>query len=112
MKYHSSIIVDDIETVVNDVIQECRNLRSQVTTAALQALTLMFLHLGRDMETKYLDDIAQLLLTKAGDTNRYDDKTEWSADYRHFEQQLIMSSFFLLIYCMISVILQKLMISP
>jgi len=68
------------------VLHECRNLRSQVTRAALQTMALIFVYLGREMERrvdpKHLDEIADLMLTKSADTNRFirkDAKTAFSA---------------------------------
>ena len=64
VEYHPDLILDDLKFVVAAVLHECRNLRSQVTRAAIQAFTLMFEHLGMEMEIKGLEDVAEMLFTK------------------------------------------------
>jgi hypothetical protein len=61
--------------VANAILRECRNLRSQVTRPALQTMALLFYYVGRDVEKKLdpkqLDEIADFMLTKTADTNRF-----------------------------------------
>ncbi|XP_059088939.1 TOG array regulator of axonemal microtubules protein 1-like [Tigriopus californicus] len=71
IKYHPNMIIDEINLVTHDVLNECKNLRSQVTRAGLQALALMFVYLGREMENKHLENITLMLFLKTGDTNRF-----------------------------------------
>ena len=71
IKYHAEFLVDQAEALVVDLMHECRNLRSQVARAAIQTVTLMFVHLGRGMEVKGIEHAVELLLTKSADTNRF-----------------------------------------
>ena len=71
-KYHPDIIIDDIKHVLGALLHECKNLRSQVTRAAIQTLVQMFIQLGRAMElNKVLEELAHLMMTKTADTNRF-----------------------------------------
>ena len=45
--YHQDIILSDIESLVGSLVHECKNLRSQVTRAALQTLIILFWALGK-----------------------------------------------------------------
>ncbi len=72
VRYHPDLILDDLKYVVGAVLHECKNLRSQVTRAAVQTFGLMFEHLGRQMEElKAMEDVASMLFTKTADTNRF-----------------------------------------
>ena len=54
--YHQDIILSDIETLVRSLVHECKNLRSQVTRAALQTLVILFWALGM----YHLSDLSRL----------------------------------------------------
>ncbi len=72
VRYHPDLIIDDLKYVVGAVLHECKNLRSQVTRAAIQAMVQLLEHLGRDMEElKVMDEVAETLFTKTADTNRF-----------------------------------------
>ena len=50
LTYHQDIIMADIDILIQSLVHECKNLRSQVTRAALQTLVILFRMLGkRDM---------------------------------------------------------------
>ena len=90
MKYHSDIVLPDINELIHALNHECKNLRSQVisqkelkklrendltffqvTRAAIQTFLIMFSVMGKDVEmAKSLESTIQLLLTKTADTNR------------------------------------------
>ena len=44
--YHSDIIMADIDKLIGNLVHECKNLRSQVTRAALQTLIILFWAIG------------------------------------------------------------------
>ena len=44
--YHSDIIMADIDKLIGSLVHECKNLRSQVTRAALQTLIILFWAIG------------------------------------------------------------------
>ena len=50
LTYHEDMIMTDIDVLIQSLVHECKNLRSQVTRAALQTLVILFWMLGkRDM---------------------------------------------------------------
>ncbi len=71
VKYHRDFIDKEIPTVVADVTHECKNLRSQVTRAAMQTVTLMVRHLDVAVDVKGVKELIVVLLTKTGDTNQF-----------------------------------------
>ena len=44
--YHSDIIMADTDKLIGSLVHECKNLRSQVTRAALQTLIILFWAIG------------------------------------------------------------------
>ena len=44
--YHSDIVVADIDKLIGNLVHACKNLRSQVTRAALQTLLILFWAIG------------------------------------------------------------------
>ena len=47
LTYHQDMIMADIDVLVQSLVHECKNLRSQVTRAALQTLVILFWMLGK-----------------------------------------------------------------
>ena len=47
LTYHQDIIMTDIDVLIQSLVHECKNLRSQVTRAALQTLVILFWMLGK-----------------------------------------------------------------
>lgn len=64
------VVQTDIKTISFALLVEVRNLRSQVSRAAIQCFAKMLEHFGRLMEQD-LDRTVPLLLQKTGDTNRF-----------------------------------------
>ena len=50
MKWHNDVVVAELDSLLNDLCHETKNLRSQVTRAALQSFVKLFTHIGRDAE--------------------------------------------------------------
>lgn len=58
VKWHRDVIVPEIDPLLNELCNESKNLRSQVTRAALQSFVKLFTHLGRDVEnSKNIDAV-------------------------------------------------------
>jgi len=64
------VLQAEIHTVALALMDEVRNLRSQVSRAAIQCIAKLLEHFGKHMEQD-LDRIVPLLLQKTGDTNRF-----------------------------------------
>ena len=47
LTYHQDMIMADIDVLILSLVHECKNLRSQVTRAALQTLVILFWMLGK-----------------------------------------------------------------
>ena len=47
LTYHQDMIMADIDVLTQSLVHECKNLRSQVTRAALQTLVILFWMLGK-----------------------------------------------------------------
>ena len=47
LTYHQDMIMADIDVLIQSLVHECKNLRSQVTRAALQTLVILFWMLGK-----------------------------------------------------------------
>ena len=63
-------MIKEINAVKNHLLQELKNLRSQVCRAACQATAELFLSLGKIFENS-LEKIAKELLQKSTDTNKF-----------------------------------------
>ena len=62
VKWHRDVIVPEMDSLLNDLCHETKNLRSQVTRAALQSFVKLFVHLGRDVEnSKNIDSVRSIL---------------------------------------------------
>lgn len=70
VRYHPSTVSCDIKAITTAVVQQCRNLRSQVMRAAIQTADQMFEHMGRAMEPE-MSSLVEILLHRTGDTNRF-----------------------------------------
>lgn len=58
MKWHHDVIVPELDGLLHDLCHETKNLRSQVTRAAIQSFVKLFAHLGRDAENaKNIDSV-------------------------------------------------------
>ena len=60
----------DMKTLIRLMIAELKNLRSQVSRAAGQAMAELFLNLGTAMEMD-LEKTTPILLQRAADTNKF-----------------------------------------
>ena len=60
----------DIKTLRSVLLRSVKNLRSQVSRAACQASAVVFLHLGKTMESD-IEKIVKELLQKSAETNRF-----------------------------------------
>ena len=60
----------DMKTLIRLMIAELKNLRSQVSRAAGQAMAELFLNLGTAMEID-LEKTTPILLQRAADTNKF-----------------------------------------
>ena len=52
------------------MLKSVKNLRSQVCRAAIQAVQVVFLHIGKTLETDS-DSLVKELLQKSSDTNKF-----------------------------------------
>ncbi|EDO48447.1 predicted protein, partial [Nematostella vectensis] len=69
-KHHPDTLVPQLHTLLLAVGPEAKNLRSQVSRAAICCLTDMFVCLGRNMDTD-LEYTSKILLTKSGETSGF-----------------------------------------
>ncbi len=46
--YHQDILISNMDSLIASLAHECKNLRSQVTRAALQTLVILFWALGKN----------------------------------------------------------------
>jgi len=67
---HSDVLEQDIKTVRSVLLRSVKNLRSQVSRAACQAAAVVFLHLGKSMETD-IEKLVKELLQKSAETNKF-----------------------------------------
>lgn len=67
---HSDVLEQDIKTTRSVLLKSVKNLRSQVSRAACQAAAVVFLHLGKSMETD-IEKLYKELLQKSADTNKF-----------------------------------------
>ncbi|CAL4114807.1 unnamed protein product, partial [Meganyctiphanes norvegica] len=70
IKNHPEILQNQIHDVNMALLKQAKNLRSQVSRAAIQALTWGFDELGRAMEYD-AEKITAVLLHRTGDTNKF-----------------------------------------
>lgn len=58
VKWHRDVILPEVDSLLVDLCHETKNLRSQVTRAALQSFIKVFLNLGKELESaKHLDEV-------------------------------------------------------
>lgn len=69
-KFHPEYLSDDFHMIVEAVLGQVKNLRSQVTRLALSSISDLFLHVPRLVEPE-LEVILKTILLKAGDTNQF-----------------------------------------
>ncbi|XP_057368819.1 uncharacterized protein LOC130689896 isoform X2 [Daphnia carinata] len=67
---HNDIVTPEVHIIVLALLEEVKNLRSQVARVAIHCVGKMFQHCGKQMEQD-LDRTVPLLLNKIGDTNRF-----------------------------------------
>ena len=48
--YHQDVLLSNMDTLIGCLAHECKNLRSQVTRAALQTLVILFWALGKHIQ--------------------------------------------------------------
>ena len=64
------MLESEAKTVRNVSLKAVKNLRSQVCRAAVQAVQVVFLHLGKALEPDS-DGLVKELLQKSADTNKF-----------------------------------------
>ena len=64
------VLESDAKTLKNVMLKSVKNLRSQVCRAAVQAVQVVFLHLGKALEPDS-DGLVKELLQKSADTNKF-----------------------------------------
>ncbi|KAK3875828.1 hypothetical protein Pcinc_019314, partial [Petrolisthes cinctipes] len=69
-KHHHSVIQGDLRNINLALLKLAKNLRSQVSRAAIQAFTILFDTLKRSMEAD-CEKIAAMLLHRTADTNKF-----------------------------------------
>ena len=60
VRFHSDLVERDLHVIVADVTHECKNLRSQVTRAAIQTAALMVAHLDVAADVRGVKELAQV----------------------------------------------------
>lgn len=64
------MLESDSKTLRNVMLKSVKNLRSQVCRAAIQAVQVVFLNVGKSLETDS-DSLVKELLQKSSDTNKF-----------------------------------------
>ena len=64
------LLASDAKSLRNVMLKSVKNLRSQVCRAAIQAVQVVFLHIGKTLETDS-DSLVKELLQKSSDTNKF-----------------------------------------
>ena len=64
------MLESDSKTLKNVMLKSVKNLRSQVCRAAIQAVQVVFLNVGKSLETDS-DSLVKELLQKSSDTNKF-----------------------------------------
>ena len=64
------VLASDAKSLRNVMLKSIKNLRSQVCRAAIQAVQVVFLHIGKTLETDS-DSLVKELLQKSSDTNKF-----------------------------------------
>lgn len=64
------VLESDTKTLRNVMLKSVKNLRSQVCRAAIQAVQVVFLNVGKSLETDS-DTLVKELLQKSSDTNKF-----------------------------------------
>ena len=64
------VLESDAKTLKNVMLKSVKNLRSQVCRAAVQAVQVVFLNVGKALETDS-DNLVKELLQKSADTNKF-----------------------------------------
>ena len=60
VRFHYDLVERDLHVIVADVTHECKNLRSQVTRAAIQTAALMVAHLDVAADVRGVKELAQV----------------------------------------------------
>ena len=60
VRFHSDLVERDLHVIVADVTHECKNLRSQVTRAAIQTAALMVAQLDVAADVRGVKELAQV----------------------------------------------------
>ena len=60
VRFHPDLVEPDLHVIVADVTHECKNLRSQVTRAAIQTASLMVAHLDVAVDVRGVRELAQV----------------------------------------------------
>ena len=60
VRFHPDLVEPDLHVIVADVTHECKNLRSQVTRAAIQTASLMVAHLDVAVDVRGLKELTQV----------------------------------------------------
>lgn len=71
VKYHEEMIVKELPTTIEDLTHECKNLRSQVTRAAMQAVAVMANQIDTEIDVKEVKELITVLMTRSADTNQF-----------------------------------------
>ncbi|CAB4065702.1 unnamed protein product [Lepeophtheirus salmonis] len=66
-----SVVSHNLIPILSSLMNFSKNLRSQLCRTAIQSLTYLFLNLGQLMEVNKLEDVADALLLKSSDTNKF-----------------------------------------
>lgn len=69
-RHHPDQIVSDFHNIVEAILNEVKNLRSQVTRSALSCIADFFYYLPKPSEVE-AEGILKVVLPKAGDTNQF-----------------------------------------
>ena len=69
-KQHPDVLESEAKMIRNIMLKSVKNLRSQVCRAAVQAVAVVFLHVGKTLETDS-DNLIKELLQKSADTNKF-----------------------------------------
>ncbi|XP_037798729.1 TOG array regulator of axonemal microtubules protein 2-like isoform X2 [Penaeus monodon] len=69
-EHHPEVLQSDLHQINMSLLKQAKNLRSQVSRASIQAFTLLFDVMKRNMEPD-VEKITSLLLHKTSDTNKF-----------------------------------------
>ena len=70
MHHHPEAVIVEYKQIMQLVLKQVKNLRSQVCRAAIQAVQVVFLNVGKSLETDS-DTLVKELLQKSSDTNKF-----------------------------------------